>query len=142
MAGIEALANRIRERAEAEAEAIRAEALAEREKILAKAQARAGKEREAILNRAQTVAAEKKRRIIATAEMEARQEQLKAKEEMIDKAFDLALAKLRDLPAAEYQALLLPLVVAAAETGNEEFIVAAADRERLGPDFLAGLTSS
>ncbi|HHY92953.1 MAG TPA: hypothetical protein GX511_06390 [Firmicutes bacterium] len=137
MAGVEALAERIRQRAEAEAEEVKREARERAEGILARARARAEKEREAILARAQAEAAERKRRLLAKAEMEARQEELRAKDELVDKAFQLALKELRELPAAKYQALLLPLLVQAAETGEEEVIVAPHDRERLGADFLA-----
>jgi V/A-type H+-transporting ATPase subunit E len=137
MADITALAQRIRSRAEAEAEEVKAAARRQAEDLLARARARAEKEREAILARARTEAAERKRRLLAKAEMEARQEELRAKDELVDKAFELALKELRELPAAEYQALLRPLLVVAAETGEEEVIVAPHDRERLGPDFLA-----
>lgn len=137
MAGVEALAQRIRQRAEAEAEEVKAEARRRAENILAQARARAQKEREAILARARAEAAERKRRLLAQAEMEARQQKLRAKDELVDKAFELALKKLRELPAAEYRAFIEPLLVAAAETGEEEVIVAPHDRERLNEAFLA-----
>lgn len=135
MAGVEALAQRIRERAQREAEEVKAQARQQAEAVLEKARSRAKKEREAILARAQADAAEKKRRLIATAEMEARQEELRAKDELVDKAFQLALKQLKELPASDYQAIILPLLVAAVETGQEEVIVAPHDRERLDPAF-------
>ncbi|MDI3538102.1 MAG: V/A-type H+/Na+-transporting ATPase subunit [Bacillota bacterium] len=137
MAGVEALAQRIRRRAEQEAEEVKAEARRRAENILAQARARAQKEREVILARAGKEAAERKRRLLVQAEMEARRQRLRVKDELVDKAFELAIKNLRELPTAEYQAFIEPLLVAAAETGEEEVIVAPHDRERLNEAFLA-----
>jgi V/A-type H+-transporting ATPase subunit E len=137
MAGVEALNERIRQRAEEEAQMIIAEANSQAADILAQAKEKAANERQAILAQAEQDAGERRRRILAMAAMEARRQELGTKEEIIDNAFSLALKQLRELPAEEYRRLLAPIMIEAAETGTEQVVVAAHDKERLGPDFIA-----
>ena len=137
MAGVEALNERIRQRAQEEAQTIVAEANKQAADILAQAKAKAANERQAILAQAKQDAGERRRRILAMAAMEARRQELGTKEEIIDNAFSLALKQLRKLPAEEYRQLLAPIMIEAAETGTEQVVVAAHDKERLGPDFIA-----
>ncbi|NLG86749.1 MAG: hypothetical protein GX489_05985 [Firmicutes bacterium] len=137
MAGVEALQERIRQRAEEEAQAVKAEAQKQAADIIAKAKAKAERERAAILAKAKEDASERKRRTLAVAAMQARRLELKAKEELIDEAFSLALKKLRQLPAEKYQQLLMPILLSAVETGTEQVIVAPHDKERLDANFIA-----
>ena len=64
--------------------------------------------------------------------MEAKKTLLALKQEMIAKSFALAEEKLRALPEEEYAALLASLAASSAVTGQEEIVLNAADRERLG----------
>ncbi|HHT72060.1 MAG: V-type ATP synthase subunit E family protein [bacterium] len=139
MAGVEALKERIRQRAEDEAKALTAEAEKQADEIVAQAKAKADREREAILAQAEQDAGERKRRILAMAAMEARRQELRTKEEIINNAFSLALQQLRELPADEYQQLLGPIMIDAVETGTEQVVVAPHDKERLGPSFIAAV---
>ena len=66
------------------------------------------------------------------AQLEARKLRLSAKQEMLEKAFDLALKKLLDMPEAEYVDLLSKLAVAGSVTGREALILSVADRPRFG----------
>lgn len=139
MAGVEALKERIRQRAEEEAQSVTAEAQKQAADILAKAKAKADRERAAILAKAEQDAAERKRRALAVAAMQARRQELKTKEELVDEAFTLAMQQLRQLPAERYQQLLKPIMLAAVETGTEQVVVAPHDKERLGADFIASV---
>ncbi|NMA54872.1 MAG: hypothetical protein GX952_02930 [Firmicutes bacterium] len=139
MAGVEALRERIRQRAEEEAKAIETEAEHQAKDILIRARAEADQQREAIIAQAKQDAQERKRRILAMAAMEARRQELKTKEEIIDEAFAAALKQLRELPAAKYRQLLKPIMVEAALTGTEQVVIAPHDRERLGSDFIAAV---
>jgi V/A-type H+-transporting ATPase subunit E len=139
MAGVEALKKRIHQRAEEEAQAVKAEAQTQADEILAKAKAKAEGEQAAIAAKAEQDAGERRRRVLAVAAMQARREELKTKEELIDKAFALALQQLRELPADKYQQLLRPIIVNAVETGTEQVVVAPHDKERLGADFIASV---
>ena len=71
-----------------------------------------------------------------SADMERRQMLLGAKQACIDEAFERAAEKLRNLPREEYIALLAR-IAAAADTGCEEIVLSAADRESIGADVVA-----
>ena len=64
--------------------------------------------------------------------MEAKKELLAVKQEMISRSFDEAAKKLVSLPEDEYVALLGKLAANAAVTGEEEIVLNAADRARVG----------
>ena len=66
------------------------------------------------------------------AKMEARRDILATKQELIGRAFDLALEKLLELPEKEYVALLSDLAVKASSTGKEAIIFSQKDRTRYG----------
>ena len=64
--------------------------------------------------------------------MEAKKELLALKQEMISRSFDEAAKKLASLPDTEYVALLGKLAANASVTGEEEIVLNAADRARVG----------
>ena len=64
--------------------------------------------------------------------MDAKKQELSTKQEMLDKAFALALEKLKQLPEEEYVGLLAQLAVRASVSGSEQLIFPAADRARYG----------
>ena len=64
--------------------------------------------------------------------MEAKKTLLALKQEMIAKSFALAEQKLRSLDEEQYVALLSRLAASSAVTGEEEIVLNAADRERVG----------
>ena len=64
--------------------------------------------------------------------MEAKKTLLAIKQEMISRSFDLAGQKLLSLPEADYIALLARLAADASVTGDEEIVLNAADRARVG----------
>jgi V/A-type H+-transporting ATPase subunit E len=125
MAGVEALKERIRQRAEEEAKALTAEAEKQADEIWPRPRLKPSRERARLFwLRPRQDAGERKRRILAMAAMEARRQELRTKEEIIDNAFSLALQQLRELPADEYQQLLGPIMIDAVETGTEQVVVA------------------
>lgn len=64
--------------------------------------------------------------------MEAKKTLLAVKQEMISRSFDKAAQMLVSLPEEQYVALLAKLAAAAAVTGDEEIVLNAADRARVG----------
>ncbi|MBQ6464650.1 MAG: hypothetical protein IJJ43_00085 [Oscillospiraceae bacterium] len=66
------------------------------------------------------------------ARMEARKGVLALKQEMVSESFALAQRKLTELPEAEYVALLARLAAGAAVTGDEELLLNARDRAAVG----------
>ena len=134
MTGIENITGRIQADAQAEIDRIDADARAQADKITAAYAARAERECADILERGAKSAAERGDRLVSAAQMEARQMNLAAKQEVLDKAFALALSKLLAMPEADYAARL---AVSAARTGREEIILNPADREKLGEQVAA-----
>ena len=132
MNGIERITQRISADAQAEMDRVLGEARAEAEKITAKYQAQAAAEAADLDARNKKAAAEREEPLPGTAQMEARKAALAAKQEMVEKAYDLALQKLCSLPEEKYTAVLAELLVRASSTGKEEVIFSEADRRKVG----------
>jgi V/A-type H+-transporting ATPase subunit E len=77
-------------------------------------------------------AAERIERLGGVAQLEARKLNLAARQEMLDKAFDLAMEKLLALPEDEYAKLLTSLALRASSTGTEALVFSTTDRARYG----------
>lgn len=132
MNGIEKLTQQISADAQAEIDALLADAQAKADAITADYAQRAEKAAADALSKGEAAAAQREERLFSMAAMEGRKELLAAKQEMVSKAFDLALEKLCALPDEEYVALLAKLAVAAATTGREQLIFSQKDRTRVG----------
>ena len=70
-------------------------------------------------------------------QMEARKTMLAVKQEMVEESFKLAQEKLLKLPKEAYTAFLAKLAARASTTGDEEIILNAADRVRVGKAVVA-----
>ena len=132
MNGIEKITQRIDQDAQSEIDKILGDARAQAAEILARYEAQAQKESEDIVARGEKNAAERQDRLASVAQMEAKKLTLATKQEMLDKAFDLALDRLVSLPDEEYVALLADLAARAATTGREQLIFSQKDRSRIG----------
>ncbi|MBQ8388460.1 MAG: hypothetical protein IJX46_06015 [Clostridia bacterium] len=113
MIGAEKITAKIVSDAEADARARLAQAEAECEKLRAEYQARAKELRDTMTENAEHEAEEMVSRAKSTAAVEKRNILLNAKSEMIDAAFDTALAEIRAWDDAKYRELLVGLVSAA-----------------------------
>ena len=102
MNGIENIVRRIREDTQAEIDRGAAQAQAEAERITARYRAQAEAEGKDLAARNEKAAAEREERLVSAARMEARKAALAAKQEMVEKAYDLALEKLCAMPKASY----------------------------------------
>ena len=132
MNGIEKITQRITSDAQAVIDQVLGEARAEAEKITARYQAQADAESAELDAKNQKAAAEREERLAGTAQMEARKTALAAKQEMVEKAYDLALKKLCSLPEEKYTAVLADLLIQASTTGKEEVIFSDKDRRKVG----------
>lgn len=136
MTGIEKITGRIAADAQAEAQAILAEAQARADEIAARYQAEADKAAGEILAKGRANAADREERLASSAEMQSRQLSLKARQEMLDEAFDLALEKLQTLPVRERTGLLAKLAAGASTTGREQVILDRADLAGIGAQVV------
>ena len=132
MNGIERITQRIGAEAQAEIDRVLGEARAEAEKITARYKAQADAEAADLDAKNKKAAAEREERLAGTAQMEARKAALAAKQEMVEKAYGLALQKLCSLPEEKYTAVLAELLIQASSTGKEEVIFSDKDRRKVG----------
>ena len=73
--------------------------------------------------------------------MEARKSVLSVKQEMVEKSFELAVQQIVALPDEKYTAFLANLVKKAGPAGDEEIILNAADRARVGEALLKAVNA-
>ncbi|MGN8897840.1 V-type ATP synthase subunit E [Flavonifractor sp. HCP28S3_F3] len=132
MDGIEKITGRIAQDAGREIDGILAEARRQADEITARYEAQAQRESEEIVARGRRNADERVERLASVAQLDARKLELAAKQEMLAKAYDLALEKLLNLPDKEYVDLLAGLAVKASSTGREAVIFSQKDRARYG----------
>ena len=132
MDGIEKITGRIAADAGREIDDINAEARRQADEITARYEAQAQRESEEIISRGRRNADERVERLASVAQLDARKLELAAKQEMLSKAYDLALEKLVNLPDKEYVNLLADLAVKASSTGREVVIFSQKDRARYG----------
>lgn len=132
MTGIEKITARIQADAQKEIDAVLADAKAQADEITARYAAEAKQAEAEILEKGQRSAVESRQRLNSTAQMNAKKQELAVKQELLEKAFDLAYEKLVQLPEEEYVDLLAKLAVKASASGKEQLIFPAADRARYG----------
>lgn len=136
MNGIEKITGQIGADAQKEIDALLQQAREQAAEITSRYEAQARAQAEAILSRGERDAAARKERLVDAARLEGRKALLQAKQDMVGRAFDLALEKLSSLPEEEYVALLARLAVSAARTGREQVILSQRDRSRYGKQIV------
>ena len=132
MNGIEKITARIEEDGRAENDALLAQARAEAADIAAKYQAQAQAEADEILAQGRRNAGERAKHLDSMAQMECRKAVLRAKQDVIEEAFQAAHKKLLGLPTEKYVALLADLAVSASTTGREKLIFSPSHRAQVG----------
>lgn len=141
MAGAEKLIEKILSDAQRDAESVWAEA-EEKKKALRDKTLRDIERRKAEIERmADESAAENKKRMGAVYDLDYRKQLLAAKQEMMQKARDLALTKLCALDDAAYTALMKRRLVACASSGTGSIAVAAGET-RLNAAFVADVNAA
>lgn len=137
MPGAEKLIEKILAEANSQAGTVLAEAKTRAAEISAKGEKEAEAKKKSLLESAKNQGEERIRRAHTIAELDARKSILAAKEQMIEDTFKQAVERLLKVDKKEYEDIILPMLIVAAETGAEEIIVAATDRERYTPELLA-----
>ena len=137
MNGIEKITQRIASQAQAEIDGVLEQARDEAARITASYRAQAEAEARELNAKNEKAAAEREERLVSAAQMEARKRQLAAKQEMLEKAYILALDKLCAMPEEQYVAVLADLLVQASSNGREEAVFSPKDREQVGEKAVA-----
>jgi V/A-type H+-transporting ATPase subunit E len=99
--------------------------------IIREMERKAAENREKRLQKALVEARNLEERIVAAEEMEFKNNKLKLKQDIISKAFEIALKRLAELPDDEYRQLIINMVMPLIREGNEKIVISARDRERL-----------
>lgn len=132
MNGIEKITARIDAQTQEEIDRLLADAKEQAAQITAQYRAQAETERASLTARSEKAAQEREERLVSVAQMEARKVTLSARQEMVERAYELALKTLCTLPQERYTAVLTDLLVKAAPDGKGSVIFAPSDRERVG----------
>lgn len=132
MNGIDKITSRIAADGNSEAQALLSRSRQQADAIYNGYQAAADHDYQQALAQGKKDAAERVERLGSVSQLEARKLQLTAKQEMLDKAFDLALRKLLSMPEEQYVSLLASLAVKGSDTGTESLIFSHTDRNRIG----------
>jgi len=136
MEGIDKIKEKILEEANLQARSNIEKAEKEAAEIIKNAEEQAAGKKSREADKARIEAENKKSRLIAAAQMETRKLKLKAKQEMIDEAFNKAISKLSTMPEDQYIDILADMVVQGITTGTEEIILPDKDRTRFGNKFI------
>ena len=137
MNGIEKITARIDAQTQEEIDRLLADAKEQAAQITAQYRTQAETERASLTARSEKAAQEREERLVSVAQMEARKTLLTAKQEMVERAYQRALEKLRSLPQEQYVELLAALLVRASSTGREEVVFSTEDREGAGKAAVA-----
>jgi len=132
MNGIDKIIQRIEADAQTEIDRILNAAKDQAEEITELYQGRADAEAAELKARNEKTAAEREDRLVSSAQMEVRKTALAAKQQMLEKAYALALDKLCSMPDAQYIETVAALLVQAAPKGTGKVIFAPAEKERIG----------
>ena len=132
MNGLEKLTGQIDADVQKEIDAALVQARSQAQEIQSWYESQAQIQVEAIRRKGQQDAVFRQERLVDEAKMQARRDILATKQELIGRAFDLALEKLLQLPEKEYVALLADLAVKASSTKKEAVIFSQKDRTRYG----------
>ena len=135
---LEELLNKIKSDAVQQAESIKKEALAERERILERAKIDAAKRKESILSDANEEAELQSHRIITMATLDSRRETLTVKQGFIEECFKRTLDEISNLDSSSYQKLIKKLILAHIEKDvtQQILILSQSDLRRLNPKEL------
>lgn len=137
MNGIEKITQMIQSEAQTEIDGVLEAARRDAAETAARYEAQARAESAELAAKQEKAAAEREERLVSVAQLEARKTALAAKQEMVERAYALALEKLCTLPEEKYITVLAELMAEAAATGREEVIFSDRDRERVGKAAVA-----
>lgn len=136
MNGMEKITARMKEDAARSLSELNAQTEQELRRIREESAARAEKERETAGGHAHLAAQERYERLCSAAEMETRKLTLSAKQEVLAETYDRALEILCSMPREEYLSLLVHLLKAAGDKGDEKIALSAKDRDEMGETLV------
>ena len=137
MASINNLTSKIIEDAEDKKEVILSEAEKDSKKILNKKIEEAKIAEKIIIEKAEREAASRKERIISNAQLQGRNEKLKAKQEIISEVFEEAIKSLCSLPEEDFINFVKKFILSNEITGEQKIILNNEGRKIISDSVLA-----
>ena len=136
MSNIKNLTSKIIKDAEDKKETILLDAEEEKNKILIKKQEEAKKAEKAIIEKAEIEAVSRKERIISSAKLEARNEKLKAKQEVISEVFEMSIESLCNISEEEFKDFVRLTILNIDIVGEQKIILNATGKKVIDSEFL------
>ncbi len=136
MNGIEKITARLMRDAQAEIDAVNAEADAQCAAIIGEYEAKAAEAYEKRMAKGKADCTSRSERMAATADMEQRKATLAFKQEMVGEVFAQAVEAIAALPKDEYVEFLAALAAEAAISGEEEMIFSERDKAAVGAEVV------
>ncbi len=136
MAGVEKIKEKILQDSEAKVNEILEKARLQAKEIIEKANHKAAARAKEISQKSVHDVSEKKRIINSIVELEMRKDVLAAKQQSIDEVFDKVLEKMNSLDDANYEKMIIDMLSASVESGEEEIVMSESRKSRLSADFI------
>lgn len=132
MNGIEKITDRIAADSQLEIIAINNETAAKCAEIAESYEKTAAEEYNKIVSEGKNAAALRFERLSSVAQLDAKKQILREKQEIVALAFERAVSILRELPDDKYSALLAKLAYDASRNGQEQIVLSPGDRSKYG----------
>jgi len=136
MAGVEKIKEKILQDADIKVNEILEKARLQAKEIVEKANQKATLRAKEISQKSAYDISEKKRIINSIVELEMRKDILSAKQKSIDEAFDKALLRMNNFDSKKYEQVILDMLMASVESGEEEIIMSDDGKKKLSADFI------
>ena len=136
MSNIKNLTSKIIEDAEDKKETILSDAEKEKNKILSKKQEEAKAAEKIIIEKAEIEAVSRKERIISSAKLEARNEKLKAKQEVISEIFEISIENLCNISEKEFKEFVRLTILNSNIVGEQKLILNDTSKKIIDGNFL------
>lgn len=135
MSGVEKIKEKILLNAKEKAKEIDDNAKNQALKIVSDAKELATHKSKTISEKASYDAADKKRIVNSMVELEMRKNVLAAKQEVIQKVFQMAIERLTNMEASKYEAIMTEMILQTVKTGDEHIIVSKNSTGKLSSSF-------
>ncbi len=136
MSNLDNLTSRIIDDAEVRKNEILKEANTKAQEIIDSQRERANEKSSSILRKAEKEGQQNLERIISKAQLELRNEKLRTKQLIIDKAFNMAVEKLEAMEPQDFEAFMKRILLNLEIAGDEEVIICESYKDKLSKSFL------
>ena len=142
MAGVDNIKEKILQDADLKAKEILEKARLQANEIVEKAKQKAASRAKEISQKSVYDVSEKKRIINSIVELEMRKDVLAAKQKAIEEVFDKVLERMNNLEDSRYEKVIIDMLMASVESGEEEIVFSESGRKKLSSDFLNKLNKT